>query len=395
MNLNHLPRLAAAVLLALAAPLAIADAVDDEVARLTAERAFAAQWSRDAADALRARGDAESRALALLLVPLAEIPKAAADAGQPLGEACTEDAAIDEESIDEAALTLEAEVGLVLDALESLPVALRAVTVIEQVPRDDAARRFALGERMATAAPHDAAGWLIQLDAMQRLDAELGEVDTLLSAMAEHLRGTSDWYLGTARNLDAAFATVPPPATEIPITWADALGRVGEEGQDAMLPTAAMDLDTYRMMLAIGRSMALAHIGYQTLVSACDVAIATASARAQACQRIGRQLALHGGTLIDVSLGLALWHRQVDGSPGEHEVVAAKRAHYWQHEQMSALLGELADSPEGLRRHAALIRASTADELQMFRDLMRERGMALTPPPEWMPANPAVLQARR
>lgn len=156
-----------------------------------------------------------------------------------------------------------------------------------------------------------------------------------------------------------------------------------------------MDVDSLRMMNAFGRAMAIAYLGYQPLLQACDESIGTASPRSRACERIGRQLAQHASTMIDAMLGLAVWHRQVEGGPAEAEAVAAKRTRHWQQEQMAALLGELSDTPEGLRRHAALIRASTSDELALFRDLMRERGIPLTPPREWMPANPAVLQARR
>lgn len=395
MKRNHLSRFVAAALLALAAPLLAADAVDDEVARMTAERAFAAQWSQAAANALRARGDAESRALALLLAPLAETAQHATDANVQAGESCIEKAAIEEDSIEQAALTLEAEVGFVLDALESLPIELRAVTVIEQVPQQDAVQRVALGQRMAKATPTDFAGWLLQLDGLQRLKAEPARIDALLLSMAEKMRGTSDWYLGITRRLDAALATVAPPSPEVPITWADVLGQGGVAGDGGTPLTASMDSDAYRMMLAIGRPMALALMGHQPLVEACDQAIGAASARALACERIGRQLALHAGTLMDASLGLAVWHRQVEGGPTEQEVVAAKRTLHWQHEQIASVLGEFADSPEGLRRHVALIRAAKADELELFRDLLRERGIPLTPPPQWMPANPAVLQARR
>ncbi len=397
MSLSVLRPLALAALLAFstAASPAFADAVDEEVARMTAEREFAAQWAQSAADALRARGDVESRALALLLAPPSVELRTAVD-GEPVRAATDKGSAAEEAAIDEAALTMEAEVGFVLDAIEQLPVELRAAVVSEFVPRDDASRRLEIGERMSRAAPDDIAGLLIQLDALRPLHAEPARIDALLAAMAANLRGTRDLFFGVQRKLDAALAAVPPPAPAAPITWGDALGQSGKVLEGGVSLTERMDLDLLRLMHAMGRSMAIAQPGYQPLLQSCDESIiGAAPSRSSACETIGRQLALRGATLIDVAIGLVVWHRQVEGGPAEAEVVAAKRTHYWQQEQMTALLGDLSDTPEGLRRHAELIRASTSDELALFRDLMRERGIPLTPPREWMPANPAVLQARR
>lgn len=388
-------RLAVAALLASACFVSTvaADALDEEVARIAAEREFATQWTQSTADALRARGDVESRALALLLAPsvvetkLTDAARAEA-AGDP-------DSAVDEAAIDEAALTLEAEVGFVLDSIEQLPVELRAGLVEKLVPAGDVASRRSVGERMATSEPTDPSGWLLRLDSLQRLEAEEGEIDALLTSMAANAPGGTPWFLGFARRLDAALASVPPPAPKAPITWGDALGLMADNDIEQAQLDQPMAIDDYRMLLVMGRSMAIAYPGYSALTKACEAAAADRSSRALACERIGRQLATRGATVLDVNLGLGLWHRQVEGSAAEAQVVAAKRDYHWQMEQGVQVVHELQGSPEGAQRYAAMIRASTSDEIDVLRDLMRERGIPLTPPREWMPANPVVLQARR
>ena len=148
-------------------------------------------------------------------------------------------------------------------------------------------------------------------------------------------------------------------------------------------------------MLVVGRLMGMVHLGSSALREACDAAVGEKSPRAAACERIGRQIAANGVTLVDARLGFDLWHRQVEGSAAEADVIAAKRDYFWQYEHGVQLLSELQGSPQGMQRYGALVRASTSDELALIRDLVRERGIPLTPPREWMPARPDVLQARR
>jgi len=412
LSIANLSRSVIFSLLVLSAQLAVVEKAEGAAADAArksielAERDFNEKWSQDAAAALRARGDAESRALALLLTPAFTRPlpavASARPGDQPVPAASiiadgNDAAAIDEAAIEEAALTLEAEVGYVLDAIEQLPVEMRAVVVNELVANSDAKSRLALGARLAIAAPEDFAGWLMQLAALQSLEAEPAEVDALLLATAASMHGTSPWYLSLVRRMDAALAGVPAPAAQSPITWSDVLQPDAKAREGGIALDQRIPLDSLRLFRPLGLVMAVGIPGFQPMFQACEQAVGTGSARARAraCTRIGRQLALHGATSIDASVGLAIWHRQVEGSPAEADVVTAKRRHHWQTEQTLALMVELWATPEGLLQYAALIRSSTRDELDLFRDLMRERGIPLTPPPQWLPANPAVLQARR
>lgn len=384
MNPRSLPCLAFAALMTLALSPVGADQIDEEVERVAIERAFAAQWSQAAVDALRARGDAESLALALLLAAPPETVGLAESV-------CTDDEAL----VEDLATRLEAERALVLASLETLPVDLRTLLVLQLGAGADAEERMALGARLVTPAPEDAAGWLVQLAAMRQLTAPPEEVDALIAAMPASVRGTSPLFHGYARRVMTALESVPPPATEAPASWADILGPQAVAREGGIPLHEPMALDDYRTMLAIGQAFALPLNPYQPLVEACDEAIGTASPRARHCEHIGRQLSATSAIIFDSSLGLAIWHRQVEGTPAEAEAVRAKREHHWIRENGSALQAELHYSPEGLRQLASLIRASEGDELELFRDLMRKRGIPLTPPREWMPANPAVLQARR
>jgi len=384
MNTRSLPCLAFAALMTLAVQPVGADEIDKEVERMAIERAFATQWSQATVDALRARGDAESLALALLLAATAETVGLA-------DSACTDDEAL----VEDLATRLEFERALVLETLETLPADLRTLLVLQLGAGADAEERLALGARLVTSAPEDAAGWLVQLAAMRQLTAPPEEVDALIAAMAASVRGTSPLSHGYARRVMTALESVPPPATEAPASWADILGPQAVAREGGIPLHEPMALEDYRTMLAIGQAFALPLNPYQPLVEPCDEAIGTASPRARHCEHIGRQLAATGAIIFDSSLGLAIWHRQVEGTPAEAQAVRAKREHHWIRENGSALQAELHYSPEGLRELAALIRASEGDELELFRDLMRKRGIPLTPPSAWMPVNPYALQARR
>lgn len=384
MNPPRLPRLAFAALLTLALPLACADPIDEEVERMAVERAFAAQWLQAVAERLRDRGDAESRALGLLLA-------APPEAARLADGACADD----EAAIEDLATRLEAERAFVLASLEILPADLRTHLVLQLSAGADAGERLALGERLAKAAPEDAAGWLVQLAALRQMAAPSEEVDALLAAMAARVRGTSPWLYGYVRRVMSALEGVPPPAPEAPATWADVLGPQAVAREGGIPLHEPMAFEDYRMLLAIGQGFALPMVATQPLVEACDESIGTSAPRAGHCEQIGRQLAATGATLVDTSVGLAIWHRQVEGTPAEAEAVHAKRESHWIRENGSALLAGFQESPEGLREHAALIRASKGDELDLFRDQMRERGIPPTPPPAWMPSSPYALQARR
>lgn len=238
------------------------------------------------------------------------------------------------------------------------------------------AEREAVLERLLALAPGNLAVRELQLDAAA-VAADPALFDRWLadSASATH----HDSYFGrTVTMLVTQFRRVPPS----PALLASVANEVGED---------QVDPDLVHGLLAFGYATAIATPALATISEQCDPLRAPvwSEQREQGCVRAARLIA-EGDTVLSRRLGLAVWHRLVEGRAEEAEVVTAKRELMWLQSAGSRANGEV-------REFAALLKAYErgADEIDAYRERMAAAGLPSRPPADWTPANPAWLQARQ
>jgi len=237
-------------------------------------------------------------------------------------------------------------------------------------------------------APTDVSGWLLKLELLQQRKASPDQIDATLAAAAREVSGSSEWFHSFAQVLDGALARVPMP--ELMVEQADSMHQPGSGWQAP--PTSEPEL---RMQYALGLVFALMPNNYQSIFQACPPSLSVQDLRRSDCIALARAFATGSTTIIERQLGLSIWHRLVEGTASESEVLRRKRQHYWQVEQSMERQRVALECGDGTEQLTQAIREPGSSELSALEAAMQGARIPTEPPPQWLPQNPDVLRARR
>jgi hypothetical protein len=246
------------------------------------------------------------------------------------------------------------------------------------------AERNALRERLVALDPHNLAVHMLAPAFMSEDDAEF---DRWLEVAAESTHYTVHYTGTVAMLLDLAGSAAAPPMWMVE---AAALALAGSTDDVERWDAAIVDF-----ILAMGHAMARPVPAMQPLTRRCDPQRdgAWSEQRAERCLLVARTLAMHSDIGIGDFIGLVVWHRLVEGSAAEAEVIALRRRRSWQRE---AALDTLDFVGADAAQARALIRywRESHSESEVERQRLRAAGISLAPPDGWQPRNPAELQPR-
>jgi hypothetical protein len=166
------------------------------------------------------------------------------------------------------------------------------------------------------------------------------------------------------------------------------------------LPGSSADAESWDpavvdLVLALGHVMAMPMPALQPLTRGCDPQRdgAWSQARAERCLALARTLALHSDIGSAERIGLRVWHWLVEGSADESVVIATRRRLAWQHEATLATV-DLVGADAGQARVLLRCWRESRSETELERCRLQAAGVPSTPPDDWLPRNPAQLQAR-
>ncbi len=337
------------------------------------------QWTHGTVEALLQSGSADDIAMAAHLNRLTDNIALVR---------CTENGNCDQRSgLGPSADATDDLVDAALVNAEQLSVDLLRSLLGDNLRKLDAERQDQLVELLIERAPDDVHSWLLKLHLMIERNAAADELTRVLNQAAASVRGASEWFLVHARRVDAAYARVPAPPGMLAAARAFNASKAASE--------VAENPDDIRRVHAFGVSMAVATPGFGSLPALCRFDERLDPARRSACTTITRTLAVGGQSALDRGFGLAYWHMLVEGMPEEANVIALKRAHYWQTEVGFRALNEPYDLDTELSYMATAMDPGSGNEISQLLDALREAGIPTEPPPEWLPQNPDVLLARR
>ena len=238
-------------------------------------------------------------------------------------------------------------------------------------------------ERLREIEPDNALVWLVDLpkDSSETAAA----VDAALAQAALATRFDTHFVERAARYAEV-LATVEPSAALLDAVPAE-----------FMVPATA---DGVQTMLALGFALAEATLPTSPVMSACrDAADEGATGRLADCRKIARVLGDASDSLVGASMGTKL--RGMLATPGAEleEAELAKRKLDWLMLAGGELQAGNEVSPLFAAEMLARWRKPGATELSMLQDLLRDHGVPLDPPADWMPsagwqAQPAAQPAR-
>lgn len=225
--------------------------------------------------------------------------------------------------------------------------------------------------RLQALQPDNAAVWLLELEALKE-SGDAAAIDRALEAAAVAPRYDDHGQsivAATHRALLAARLPVPDAAL------LHAAHRAGLFGPAPTPPTAHTALETHALIRgAHAQSPAFAgHV--------CGADRPMASTRRAHCMALLDTLA-NGPSLLDRSMGAALLMRHTRGTPAQARWREAMRRHYWRQ--------------EFVRMHgdpAFIASRMTLTEIAAIEAWQRRNGIAVEPPPGWLPRN-AAMRAR-
>ncbi len=278
--------------------------------------------------------------------------------------------------------------GLAIEALaqaDRLSVDLLRTLLSQHLRYLDAERQDQLVALLIERTPGDVYSWLLKLHVMIERKASADELTRVLNQAAATAREANEWFLVYARRVDAAYALVPPPPAM--------LAAARELNASKTTAEVPLNADDIRRVFAFGVAMAVATPGFNSL-ALCRMDESFDPARRPACTSLAKTLATDSQSLLDRGIGLAYWHRLVEGTPQEATVIALKRQHYWQSEFHLRRFTEPYDLQADLSYGAKALEQGDSNELELLESALREAGVSAEPPPQWLPRNPDVLLAR-
>jgi hypothetical protein len=229
----------------------------------------------------------------------------------------------------------------------------------------------------------------LRIRALEESDPDEEEMNALLTEAARDAVPGEAIFYDTIRRMVPALLRIPLPAAAR--TIGEYCGQVGE-GQDIR----EVSEEAFAVLTAAGFAMALIPVGgYPT--AHCDGHVAVLEpARADACRRLARRLALEGRTLSSRGIASAYWQRLARGAAEQAEALAARRLVRWWTEEGVQHLGHDISEPRHwatqMETSARIILQPGSNELDAVRAALREHGLGEAPPEAWMPANPESLQ---
>ncbi|MBS7457144.1 hypothetical protein [Coralloluteibacterium stylophorae] len=153
-----------------------------------------------------------------------------------------------------------------------------------------------------------------------------------------------------------------------------------------MAPDGGVEVDVLAATLAMGLWSDDATPMYQAVVARCapDLGGATGAPRA-ACERVGRELAERGDTVLVRGIGLAMQQRLAASEEEVDALRAQRRTLTWQSLRSAGLTPTPAGDAARFRAWMRQVRAPGMTEIELIRSLLIEAGEPLEPPVYWRP----------
>ena len=126
--------------------------------------------------------------------------------------------------------------------------------------------------------------------------------------------------------------------------------------------------------------------GLKPLSDACkNEALESTPARRGDCLHVARTLATQSDTLLMTSLGIGILKRASNTAEDNALAITLDRNNAWQQQQYFQLLSAQRDSTQEMEATLRLLHTpSIESEVQLREAALRERGIALVPPSDWM-----------
>ena len=126
------------------------------------------------------------------------------------------------------------------------------------------------------------------------------------------------------------------------------------------------------------------------LTNACrDAALEATPARRADCLNVARILANHSDSLLMAGMGIGMLERAVNTPEDKAVAATLARNHAWQQHQYFELLSSRHDTAQEAEAFLRLLRSPDMDsEIELREAALREQGISLLPPPDWVAPNP-------
>ena len=128
----------------------------------------------------------------------------------------------------------------------------------------------------------------------------------------------------------------------------------------------------------------------QPVTAACKgEALQAAPTRRADCLQLARTLANHSDNLLMASVGIAMLERAAN-TPEDHALAAKlARNHAWQQQKYFELLSSRRGTAQEMEGELRLFKTpGIGNEIQLREAALRERGIALSPPQDWVAPSP-------